>query len=210
VTPPLVEEESSVEYAGEAVLPPPRRSRGNNDHARPLLRLSGTGRMATVTYVPASSPWASDEISPTAKRGAAVAALRLYRQSLAALRAGHNGVALVGFRKFLTRYPRHDYADNAQYWVGQCYYDLNQFHASAREFRRVVERYPHGNKVPDAMLKLGFSELATGDPREGRRVLESLRRIYPRQAAARLASERLAQVDDHPSVPAVSLEMPRR
>ena len=41
--------------------------------------------------------------------------------------------ALTGFRKFLARYRTHGYADNAQYWIGECYYDLNQFHAAARE-----------------------------------------------------------------------------
>ena len=101
----------------------------------------------------------------------------------------------AGFRRFLARYPRHDYADNAQYWIGECYYDLKQYHAATREFRRVVERYPRGNKVPDAMLKLGFSQLAAGERREGRQVLESLRKTYPKHEAARLAALRLARGD---------------
>ena len=198
-----VVEESSVEYAGEAALPV-RRERARV-YARPLLRLSGSGRSATISL---ASP--ADDDASTPGRTDTVAALRLYRQSLNALHAGRNGLALAGFRKFLTRYPHHNYADNAQFWIGECYYDLDQFHASAREFRRVVERYPHGNKVPEAMLKLGLSELATGERRDGRRVLETLRRTYPRQAAARVASERLAEADGDPAQPTVSLETRRR
>jgi tol-pal system protein YbgF len=120
--------------------------------------------------------------------------LRLYRAALMDLRAGHHGDALAGFRRFLSRYPAHDYADNAQYWIAECYYDLKQNQTAAREFRRVIERYPAGNKVPDAMLKLGFSHLALEQMTEGRQVLESLIRAYPKHAAAALATTRLAEL----------------
>lgn len=199
----FVGEDSTVEYAGEAALPV-RRERVRA-YARPLLRLSGSGRASAISL--ASPRDAADEV---AVRTDSAGALRLYRQSLNALNTGHVGKAVAGFRKFLIRYPHHSYADNAQFWIGECYYDLEQFRSSAREFRRVVERYPHGNKVPEAMLKLGLSQLATGERRDGRRVLETLRRTYPRQPAARVASERLAQADEDTAPPTVSLDVPRR
>jgi TolA-binding protein len=65
-----------------------------------------------------------------------------------------------------------------------------------RELRLVGERYPHGNKVPDAMLKLGEAQLAIGDTREARGVLEALVRMYPRHAASQLAAERLDKAGD--------------
>lgn len=120
--------------------------------------------------------------------------LRDYRAALLQLRAGHHAEALAGFRRFLGRYPTHDYADNAQYWIGECYYDLKQHQTAAREFRRVIERYPSGNKVPDALLKLGFSHLMLGQTVEGRQVLESLVRAYPRHASAALATTRLGEL----------------
>ena len=102
-----------------------------------------------------------------------------------------------GFRRFLEANPSHDYADNAAYWIGECHYDQRQFRAAERAFRDVVERYPHGNKVPDAMLKLGFTLQWLGDEPGGRAVLESLARAFPKHEAARMASERLA----HPEPP---------
>jgi tol-pal system protein YbgF len=175
------EEPSNVEYAGEAAAPPAR--------ARPLLRLSGSARVAVMTRP--DPPLPSEASEP--REPVPAEPLQLYRQSLDALRAGHHAAAMSGFRRFLARYPTHDYADNAQYWIGECYYDLKQYHAATREFRRVVERFPRGNKVPDAMLKLGFSHLASGDRRDGRQVLESLRRAYPKHAAAKLAAVRLGE-----------------
>jgi tol-pal system protein YbgF len=119
--------------------------------------------------------------------------LRLYRDALEALRAGHHAAALAGFRRFIDRNPVHDYADNAQYWIGECYYDLHQYQAATREFRAVIERYPHGNKVPDAMLKLAFSHLAMGQSGDGQQVLEALVRAYPKHTSAGLATARLSE-----------------
>ena len=216
--PPGEEEDTAVEYAGEAALPDKRGK------TRPLLRLAGNGapRVTNVAAAPSRDPVAPAEklaarqpaLAPASTTTAAGLPtsnepLRLYRQSLDALRAGRHAAALAGFRKFLARFPRHDYDDNAQYWIGECYYDLKQYKAAVREFRRVVDRYPHGNKVPDAMLKMGFAHLAMGDRRDGRQDLESLRRTFPRHAAAHLAMERLAQPDDR-APPTVTLEMTGR
>ena len=169
--------ERDVEYAGAAAA--------HNGHAaaapRPVLRL-GAAPEPVEARVSASVP---------------VGSLRPYRQALETLRAGDPRAALEGFRQFLDGNPRHDYADNAQYWIGECYYDLHDYRAAEPEFRKVIERYPDGNKVPDAMLKLGFTLLAEQQEAAGRDVLESLTRAYPKHEAARLAAYRLA----HPDAP---------
>lgn len=217
--PPGEEDVGTVEYAGEAAQPS-RRGR-----TRPMLRMAGNGspRITTVAVVPAKDPATpadkiavkssektTDKVAAREPGPAANEPLRLYRQSLDALHAGRHAAALVGLRKFLARFPRHDYDDNAQYWIGECYYDLKQYKAALREFRRVVDRYPHGSKVPDALLKMGFAHLALGDRRDGRQDLESVRRLYPNHAAARLAVARLSQPDDRAPASTVTLEMTGR
>jgi hypothetical protein len=59
----------------------------------------------------------------------------------------------------------------------------------------VIERYPNGNKVPDALLKVGYSYLALGSTEAGRQTLGQLQRSYPRHEAAALAESRLAELD---------------
>ena len=88
-----------------------------------------------------------------------------------------------------------DLADNSQYWLGECFYDRKDFAQAVREFRRVIERYPSGNKVPDALLKVGFSYLALGSSEAGKQTLSQLQRSYPRHEAAVLAAARLAELD---------------
>jgi tol-pal system protein YbgF len=195
--------EHAVEYAGEAVQV--AISPGTHEAAggpRPWLRLSSSSssreRSARLVTAAAAPEPGFDPGHGLAGR-AASDPLRLYREALGTLRAGRPDMALPQFRRFLDANPVHDYADNAQYWIGECHYAERRFSAAARAFRDVVERYPRGNKVPDAMLKLGFTLQAMGDEAGGRAVLESLARAFPKHDAARLASERLAHPEGSPS-----------
>ena len=114
-----------------------------------------------------------------------------YQAAVDALHAGDHAAAIAGLREFLRRYPDHDYADNAQYWLGEAYYDQKDYKRGLEEFRKTVERYPHGNTVPDAMLKVGFCYAALGQTDQARATLEELISVYPRSPSARLATTRL-------------------
>jgi tol-pal system protein YbgF len=176
--------EHAVDYAGEAAAPGPSTVvDATGDGKRPMLRLSSSSR--------APEPRVGAPAGPAPR--ATADSLKLYREALEILRAGHPDAARVGFRRFLDANPQHDYADNALYWIGECDYAAGNLGAAERAFRMVVERYPRGNKVPDAMLKLGFTLQALGDEAGGRAVLESLTRAFPRHEAARVAAARLAQ-----------------
>jgi tol-pal system protein YbgF len=133
-------------------------------------------------------------IRPTEHAAPEAEPLALYKSAYDDLRAGRHEAAERGFREFVHRFPHHDYADNAQYWLGECFYDQKRFDKAAPEFRAVVQRWPTGNKAPDALLKLGFSLIALGDVDKGRQALHELPATYPRTEAARLAAERLAQL----------------
>lgn len=179
--------EPEVEYAGEAA---------KSNARRPVLRLHGETGELTITRE-ASPPTARliREGTPRPPRDEHPEAAALYRQSFEALRAGKDEDASQGFREFLRLYPNHDLADNSQYWLAECFYDRKDYGQAVREFRRVIERYPNGNKVPDALLKVGFSYLALGSPEAGRQTLAQLQRSYPRHEAAVLAASRLAEMD---------------
>ena len=194
----MVAPESEVEYAGEAA---------KSNSSRPVLRLHGeqTSMLVEHPKTDREERAANRDGSGGARasRNPDMEAFRLYRRSYEALRLGKHDEAAEGFREFLRRYTAHDLADNAQYWLGECYYDVKDFASAVREFRRVVERFPHGNKVPDALLKVGYSYLALGSIDAGKQTLEQLIRSYPRHETAVLATARLAELERggpaHPS-----------
>ncbi len=114
-----------------------------------------------------------------------------YQAALVHLRAGRHDEAVASLRAFVAAHPQHDLADNAQYWLGECFYDRKDYSTALREFRRVVDQFPAGNKVPDALLKLGLSYLAIGSERPGREALADIVKKFPEHPAAALAKARL-------------------
>ncbi len=114
-----------------------------------------------------------------------------YRAAVELVKAGSYADALAALRAFVQRYPRHDYADNAQYWIGEVFYAQKDYVRALAEFRRVVEVYPRGNKVPDALLKVGYCYQATGQGEKARAVLEQVVNLYPKSEPAALAAKRL-------------------
>jgi TolA-binding protein len=95
----------------------------------------------------------------------------LYRRAFSGFRKRDFGRAILDFEEFLRRYPGHEYADNAQYWIGESYYsqaeepqamdkqptDKREMYKQAIvEFRRLLDRYPDRETAPDALLKIGL------------------------------------------------------
>lgn len=114
-----------------------------------------------------------------------------YRAAVELVRGGDHAGAVTAFRAFLTTHPRHDYADNAQYWLGEAYYAQQDYARALVEFRTVIETYPRGNKVPDALLKVGYCYQALGQAEKARAVLEQVVNLYPKTEPAAIAAKRL-------------------
>ncbi|HEY1549255.1 MAG TPA: tol-pal system protein YbgF [Kofleriaceae bacterium] len=114
-----------------------------------------------------------------------------YRAAVELVRAGKHDEAQAALHAFLKTYPRHDYADNAQYWLGEDFYAQKDFPHALAEFRATIETYPRGNKVPDALLKVGYCYQALGQAEKARAVLEQVVSLYPKSEPAALASKRL-------------------
>jgi len=116
-----------------------------------------------------------------------------YRHALAALRAGKSDEAVAGLRSFLERFPRHYLADNVQFFLAESFYRRARYVDALGEYHHLVERYWRGNKLPDALLKIGLCELALGRHEAG---VASLRRLvsrFPRTRPARGARARLSE-----------------
>jgi tol-pal system protein YbgF len=114
-----------------------------------------------------------------------------YRTAVELVKTGKYDDAITALRAFLQHYPRHDYADNAQYWLGEAFYAQKDFAHALVEFRATIETYPRGNKVPDALLKVGYCYQSLGKSDKARAVLEQVVNLYPKSEPAALAAKRL-------------------
>jgi len=119
-----------------------------------------------------------------------------YQQAYEALRNGHNAQAIAEFNALLGKNSKGEYANNAQYWLGEAY-RVNQDIDSARKaFNGVIENYPGSSKVPDALLKLGTIEIEKKNPAKAREYLTRVTADFPSSTAARLAAKKLLLLDD--------------
>ncbi|TNF89788.1 MAG: tetratricopeptide repeat protein, partial [Gammaproteobacteria bacterium] len=59
---------------------------------------------------------------------------------------------------------------------------------------KVLDNYPSSNKVPDAMLKLGYTFYELKQFPQAKSVLTDLRTKFPNETAARLAAKRLDRI----------------
>ncbi len=136
-----------------------------------------------------SGPGSADTTANAAM--AAADARKLYDQAYLDYQRGNYSLAVLGFREYLRRNPSTDLSDNAQFWIGECFYAQRDFTSAVQEFQKVVDQYPRGNKVPAALLKIGYSYLQLGDKASARRYLKAVIDQYPNADEADTARNKL-------------------
>lgn len=116
---------------------------------------------------------------------------RLFSTALADFTAGQWTLCIDGFNTYLKSFARTDNADDAQWYIGDCYYSDGKFTEAIDAYNRVITGYPKGDRVPDAYYKMGLALAATKQPDRAREAYETLIKLHPDSDLARLAKQRL-------------------
>ena len=124
--------------------------------------------------------------SPTLSEPAAT----LYEQGREEFRNLNFYDAAKTFREFLTRYPTHEDAGEARYWLGEALYVEGRFQDAIAAFAEVIadEASPRRDA---ARLKTGYAWFELGDFGQARAILVEVRDRNPGSDLARLAQLRL-------------------
>jgi tol-pal system protein YbgF len=100
-------------------------------------------------------------------------------------------LAEQGFRGFLKKYPGDVRAADANYWLGETFFQRHQDREAAELFLLVSRDHPTAAKAPDALLRLGQSLAQMGEKDASCGTLAEVGRKYPRAAlSVRQAVER--------------------
>ena len=73
---------------------------------------------------------------------------------------GNFELAVQGFLDFLANYKESELADNAQYYIGDCYFNQGRHTDAVEAFNQVISLFPKGDKAPAAVLKSGLAHLS--------------------------------------------------
>ena len=158
---------------------------------------------------PSPAPLAAPPAVPAAVAPPATGALQpqdIYQAAYIDFSRGNYSLAIAGFREFLRRYPAHDLAGNAQYWLGEGYLGLARAYANAvqadkeaealsqavQEFRKVLVNYSRADKVSTALYKEALALIELKQPQQAAARLQYLVENFPQAEEAPLARERLA------------------
>lgn len=98
------------------------------------------------------------------------------------------------FQKFLETYPKAEYTDNAQFWLGECYYVEGKYEKAILEYEKVIKNFPNSDKVPPALLKQALSFLSLKDKASAKLILQQVIKDYPNTNQARIARAKLSEI----------------
>lgn len=115
----------------------------------------------------------------------------LYNSAYSDYTQGHYDLAIQGFQQYLQNYSDTDLASNAQFYVGDSYYNQKDYKNAIKQYDQCIQSYPKGNKAAAAYLKKGYALLALNQRTAGEHELSLLLRKYPSSHEADLAKERL-------------------
>jgi tol-pal system protein YbgF len=167
------------------------------------LRQSVDRRPAQIVYQPApqestSSGSTGSAPPPDADPG------KMYENAFLDVRKGNYELAIGQLRDLLSYYGQSEYAPNAHYWIGECYYSLagtgNQddshpdYDSAVVEFSYLVEKYPDSDRIPTALYKLGRCYEELGNSRQARSNYQRVVDDYPKSLEAKPARNRLDQL----------------
>ncbi|MEJ2637433.1 MAG: tetratricopeptide repeat protein [Calditrichia bacterium] len=116
-----------------------------------------------------------------------------YERGLALFNNHQYPQALSVFEQLLAEDTNNDYSDNAQYWMGECYYAMGRYHEAIMAFEKVFT-FRYSNKNDYAQFKIGQSYFMLGDKQRARQEFQQLLDNYPKSPLIPRAKEYLAQL----------------
>jgi tol-pal system protein YbgF len=106
----------------------------------------------------------------------------LYEGAFSSLRDTKYEDAETKFKQFLSQYPGHPLAANAQYWLGETYYVRGDYKQAAKTFAQGYQDFPKSAKAADSLFKLGLSLSKLGKKDDACLSLRQLQKEFQSEA----------------------------
>lgn len=173
---------TALDSAGSGVKPPP--AKGEKGAAKPAAKGDSASRSPAS---PAPKPAVRKPIATDAEAAIYKKAFDLYY--------GRDYAGAIGrFEALLKQFPASTYADNCNYWIGECLFAQGNINKAIGSFRKVFA-FPETEKADDAQLKLGYCYLRLGDRRQAAEEFKKVVSLYPDSEYSERAKEELAKLE---------------
>ena len=152
----------------------------------PEPKMPGPGSKPMESEKPASTKEVLSEL-----KGVSPGMGDLYRDAYETFYKGDLEGARRKFEAFLKQYPNTELSDNAQFWIGETYYQKKDYEKAILEYEKAIVKYPEGDKIPAAIFKQALAFLELGDKTNAKNLLKRLIEKYPISDQAQLAKRKL-------------------
>ncbi len=135
----------------------------------------------------------ANELSPLPEESMGISSSpqKVYDKALELINSNKIDSAIPLLYKYLELFPRTELADNARYWLGECYYKQKDYYKAIQEFKKILVDYPKGNKIPDALLKTGYAYYELKLTSQALESLQKIVRLYPNDPTYSLAQKKI-------------------
>lgn len=103
--------------------------------------------------------------------------------------------AITALQAFLKNYPKSTrYAANANYWLGQAFYNQGEKDNASYYFAVVVKEYSTSAKAADSMYKVGIILQEKGQFDKAKAIYQQISKLFPASRTAKQAEKRLIEM----------------
>jgi tol-pal system protein YbgF len=153
-----------------------------------LVEISNTIRTLQAPPAPPSTGTGASGAPP-----AGVSPTQLYESALRDRSGGNLDLAMQGFQEYLKWYSNTELAPNAQFYIGQIYYDRGELANAIQAFDAVLEKFPENPKTPDAMYMKGMALLKSSQRTQAAQEFLTVIQKYPNaEVTAKARAQRRA------------------
>ena len=170
-----------------------------NEMMNQLNQIASGGR---VTHVVRSSPGSQQKTADTLITGesapplqqAAIDCQKAYDEAFILVRQGEYENAISKFSGFMAECENHASAENARYWMGECYYSLGKFLDAIEHFQALLDRFKGSVNSGRALYKIGRCNQELGKNDEAKKIYQRVIDEFPQTLEAEQSKERLKDI----------------
>lgn len=118
----------------------------------------------------------------------------IYNMAYADYLKGNFALAIDGFKIYLDNFAQSPFADNALYWIGECYFSQKEYEEAISRYNQLILNFPLGDKVPAAYLHKGISLMELDRNEEALSVFKLMVSKYPLEEETKIAQEKIREL----------------
>jgi tol-pal system protein YbgF len=139
---------------------------------------------------PGGNP-AAPPVTPPAPLGPGMSPQKLFDTAQADYYAGQWDLCVSGFDTYLRTFPKSPLADQAQFYIGECYSSDAKWQDAVAAYNQVIATHPRSESAANAYYKRGMALERLGQTDRARESYEGAIKNFPDTTAARMAKQAL-------------------